>query len=253
MYRWCAYCQRYLGEQAPFDDHVLTHGICEGCDQRNSLGDVALVDGIRPIAAFYSDVMSIARTGEQPAVTDVLNRGFALGLRPLDLLIGVLQPTLYEVGKLWERGELTPQQEAAFSSFCDRVIDRLVTAQAMRAPRCQGPLVLVMNAHWNRHTLGLRMAAFLMRERGVNAEELLPTPPLDLLREVLVARRPDVVGVSLATDWQAAFLDALLDIASTLQVEPRIVAGGAAVRAGCPLPAGVEDWAAFEVSSRQTL
>lgn len=34
MIRWCSYCQKFLGERAPFDDPSFTHGICERCDLR---------------------------------------------------------------------------------------------------------------------------------------------------------------------------------------------------------------------------
>jgi hypothetical protein len=90
------------------------------------------------------------------------------------------------------------------------------------------------------------MATFLLRERGVNARALSPTPPLDQLRNVLCEHQPAVVGVSLATDRHAAFLDQLLAIVATLEPRPRIVAGGSAVRGGCALPAGVEAWRAVE-------
>ena len=31
MFRWCSYCQTFIGESKPFEDFSLTHGICKYC------------------------------------------------------------------------------------------------------------------------------------------------------------------------------------------------------------------------------
>ena len=49
-------------------------------------------------------------------------------------------------------------------------------------------------------------------------------------------------GVSLATEWQIPFLRSLVDVVAELAVKPRILVGGAAVRAGCDLGPGVEQY-----------
>jgi len=246
MYRWCAYCQHYLGEKAPFEDYSLTHGICAECVYRGTLRDHDAITRMQPIVDFYTDVANMARSGETVPVATVVRRGLALGMRPVDLLVGILQPTLYEVGHLWESGLMTSSQEASFSSFCDAVMTELTREQELLCPAVSAPLVLLLNAEGNRHTLGLRMATFLLREGGLNAQTLVPTPSSAELAAVLADRRPAVVGVSLATNRQLPFLDAILTMVARHRPPPRVVAGGPAVRAGCALPPGVEGWTQLE-------
>ena len=35
----CAWCQRYMGSKEPLADPAVSHGICDGCVERESLDD----------------------------------------------------------------------------------------------------------------------------------------------------------------------------------------------------------------------
>jgi methanogenic corrinoid protein MtbC1 len=247
MYRWCAYCQQFLGEKAPLNDHSLTHGICSFCIARDGVSDADAIERVRPIVAFLNDLMRTVRSGEELLVSAVVARGFALGLRPADLLVGILQPSLYEVGRLWEVGQLTPRQEAVFSSFCEGVIVELTAEQRRRGPPVGARSLVLLTAPGNRHRLGPRMVTFLLREHWVNAEFLEETPPPDELLALLEARRPALVGASLASSLDVPYLDVLVPLVGSLSPRPRVLAGGAAVRAGCAIPPGVE--ARFEIDA----
>lgn len=234
MFVWCAYCQRYSGERAPYDQYTLTHGICATCQAREITDEEILA--MREISAFYGGVLESALAG-QP-VSDFIARGRALGLRSLDLLVGILQPVLYEVGKAWERGTIATEVEARFSKLCDEVITTLDRELVVTS----GRRIMLLAAHWNRHTLGLRMTAYRLRDAGFDVRVVAPTPPLDQLCSMIEAIEPEIVGVSVATEWQLGFLEELAAIIATSRLRPRIVAGGLAVRAGVELPAGVERW-----------
>ena len=241
MYRWCSYCQHYLGEQEPFTDYALTHGICQACVTRGAATDDGAIARSRELAAFFRTLTDSAVVGDPMTVSQVLATGGTLALRPLDLLIGILQPILHDIGRRWEAGQVSAAFEGRFSALCDQVLAQLTAAQAAALDPAQ-PLILMMNAHWNRHTLGLRMAAFLMREQGLHVMALEPTPALTELPGVLASLRPATIGISVATEWQLPFVATVRELTSTLAPVPRVVVGGIAVRAGCNLPPGVERW-----------
>src|SRR4051812_46433697 len=114
MFRWCAYCCRFLGERAPFEDFTPTHGLCGECETRGTMTDSAAIARVRPILALHDRLLAeAARTdgGETPA-EEVLEEGRRLGIRPLDLLMGVIQPLLYEIGRRWEDGKIERSVEA---------------------------------------------------------------------------------------------------------------------------------------------
>jgi hypothetical protein len=39
----CAWCQKYMGSMEPFHDPAISHGICEGCLERDSLADAPVL------------------------------------------------------------------------------------------------------------------------------------------------------------------------------------------------------------------
>jgi methanogenic corrinoid protein MtbC1 len=250
VYRWCSYCQHYLGEREPFDDHALTHGICRDCVARNALRDDEALERIKPIRNFYADVINITRASEPALVPLVVRRGLALNLRPVDLLMGILQPALYEVGRLWESGQLTFEQEASFTRFCEAALEELTMEQNRSRSLSHRPRVLLLNAEGNLHTIGIRLAAFVLREEGHNVQALVSTPPMEDLPELLRAQRPALVGVSLSLEQQLPYLDGLMKIVATLPERPRVVAGGYLVRAGVTLPPEVEPLADLGVLLR---
>jgi hypothetical protein len=39
----CAWCQKYMGSKEPFDNPAVSHGICNGCCDRDSLADAPVL------------------------------------------------------------------------------------------------------------------------------------------------------------------------------------------------------------------
>jgi hypothetical protein len=39
----CAWCQKYMGSMEPFHDPAVSHGICTGCLERDSLEDAPVL------------------------------------------------------------------------------------------------------------------------------------------------------------------------------------------------------------------
>ena len=39
----CAWCQRYMGSKEPLHDPAVSHGICSGCVERQTLADAPVV------------------------------------------------------------------------------------------------------------------------------------------------------------------------------------------------------------------
>ena len=116
MIRWCSNCQTYQGEVPPFDSYAITHGICEVCAAKGlMLGGPALAK-IQPIVDFHNRVREEAKAGFITPPHSLLAEAITLEIQPIDLLIGLLQPALYEIGELWARGEVSIATEHRFSA-----------------------------------------------------------------------------------------------------------------------------------------
>ena len=246
MFRWCAYCVSFLGERAPFEDFAPTHGICAACERDGAIMSDEAVARAKPLLAFHQRLMRAATglTGHEPARSPaaLCDEGRALGIRPIDLAMGLLQPLLYEVGRLWQTGEITAATEARFTAFVEELLDYLVLDQQRRLAPAVGRPLFLLSATGNRHTVGIRMLGLRLREEGHDVRVIRdPIEPAWLLRLIEIMR-PSVVGISLSESSQLAFAKQTSDALRDRKLDARLCVGGFGVRGLDPsgLPPGLE-------------
>ncbi len=233
MIRWCSYCQEFVGETAPFDDFSLTHGICPGCASRGFAALAGLVERGTQIAEFYASLRKQAATGELLDVDQTIHEAEVdLGIRSFDLFVGMIQPLLYEVGKLWAEGKVTVAIEHQFTAFAEGILEqmskRMATKTGLEAPTHAG--VLLVCAGGNYHTVGVRALNLALRDAGIASRALFPgLPPRDIV-DAVRRFRPRALGVSVSLPTQVPEVQLVLEL---LRQEPiirpeLIVVGGVA-------------------------
>lgn len=239
MIRWCAYCQRYQGDVEPLDDYSVTHTICEACVAQGAL-QRPVPPSIKAIQTFFS---SIARSGEGPGLTaaEVVAQGDALGLDPVDLLLGVVQPVLHQIGDRWARAEATIAEEHRVSALCASVIQTMIARETnLAALRERKPLaVLLVVAEGNQHTLGAQVLEVFLRRHHVPTYAVYPALPAHEIVALARRLRPRVVAISAALPEQipSASIVAEQLAAQPPSERPRVVVGGRALAGGPALPA----------------
>ena len=235
MIEWCSYCQRFQGERPPFDRFELSHGVCEACARRGAMLDPDAAAAARPVAELFRGVRVAARTGRPLLAADVLGRAEALGVRPVDLLVGMMQPALHEIGELWARGEVTVDVEHRFSAAVEELVAvlRAGTAEPPPGARC-GARFLLVNADGNYHTLGVRIVELMLRWAGCQVTAVVPGLPVADVVYAVQELRPEVLGVSVA---MLPEMRAVGELGAALESvapdhRPRLVVGGRLVKAG---------------------
>jgi methanogenic corrinoid protein MtbC1 len=230
MIRWCSYCQRFLGEVQPFDDPSFTHGICVPCEQRLERGE-NVKEQTATVRSLFGRIMDGARAGDEHGCASILEEARAMGLGTDSILVGLLEPALYQAGIEWQGGQLSVASEHRLTSWCDRAFSMLEPG-----PRSSGPLdLLILQAPGNRHTLGPRFAAQVLRARGLSVEAVVPDLPLNEIVTVARELHPRFIGLSCALP---SAVPPAVDLITRLrgQLEPglccRYVLGGFAFRLG---------------------
>lgn len=245
MIRWCAYCQTYQGECAPFDDFRFTHGICRPCVARGVVEDDGALARLQPIVDFYDRLRKEARLGFQTPPNRLLEEGNRLGVRPIELLLGLLQPALCEMADLWRCGQVPSDRGIRFSGlvayFIEELAEHYPNPSSGRAGR---PFeVLVLAAPGNRHALGPRLVELVLRSQGVSALSVAPGIPVSEARALVQALNPAVLGLSISAKVQsraAVALGKALDETMGPGVPHRVM-GGYAVKVG-ELPSPFPGW-----------
>src|SRR5262249_54558480 len=117
---------------------------------------------------FYA-LFDAGRHEDFKAAARILENAIAANCKPVDLLLGMISPMLYEIGEEWKRGALSVEAEHRFTAFSEKVVQlvqtQISTATATSIPTSATQLFL-MNAPGNRHDLAVRMLSMWLIDRG---------------------------------------------------------------------------------------
>lgn len=193
MIVWCAYCQRLIREVAPLTGFDISHGICARCQARLEV-DPSFTGDDRSIIEFYRALFAAACKADRRACVDLVRRALDMGLPPAEVMLGVVQPALVEVGEKWELGEITVADEHEFTAWCETMLAHF----EVEAGPPEDLDILIVPAPGNRHCLGPRIAEQVLLAAGVRARCIVPELPVDDLAVRVARHRPSWVGFSCA-------------------------------------------------------
>jgi methanogenic corrinoid protein MtbC1 len=176
--------------------------------------------------------LSAALEGDLAGAAHAITKAAELGMPLAQLFEGALRPALYEVGTRWEAGTLPVGQEKEISELARDLIAELSRRHANQNPR--GPVIVAACVAGERHELGLRMVAGLLRERGYRVHFLGADVDPRFLQERVEQWQPAAVLLS------ATRTERLPDLANAIQAVraastesdmPIVVGGGQLVSA----------------------
>jgi methanogenic corrinoid protein MtbC1 len=175
------------------------------------------------------------------AAQQIIEDAEKLGVREIDILLGIIAPMLYQIGEDWKRGTVTITEEHRFTAFCKEVLE-LISAQvkfvlSTNPTREERAELLLMNAPGNCHTLALSMLALWLANQGKRAWIIDVPLNLDELVALVRTTQPRLVLISMVMAEQAPSVVAIAErIAQPPHpVRPKIIVGGYAVKTGLVL------------------
>ncbi len=142
------------------------------------------------IEEFLAALVAADRGRAEDVVVRLVERGWAAD----DVRLGLIAPTLYEVGERWARGRLTVGDEHLATGLCDWLLSELAGWEHV-PPTGRGTAIVGCSED-ELHGLGARIVADMLRERGWRVLYLGAATPADALEGVVRARRPTLVALS---------------------------------------------------------
>lgn len=165
-----------------------------------------LVSETREVVHFFRELFSAGRAGDRSACAQLLARGRARGYRQAEMLVGLVQPALAEIGRQWEAAEVTVADEHRFTAWCETML-------ALLEPTTQDPSavdIMLLVAPGNQHVLGPRIAEQVFRSKGIGALFVTPTLPTQEVFRLAAHHGASWLGYSCALPHHvAAALDAI--------------------------------------------
>jgi MerR family transcriptional regulator, light-induced transcriptional regulator len=144
--------------------------------------------GFGDLAGYYLE-LALA-DGHDEAVDLVL----ASGLTPQDVLLHLLEPAQVELGRRWERDDVSVAQEHETTALTQRVMALLRGRRRRVAPN--GRSVLTAAVGEELHSVGLEMVTDLLGLAGWSVEQAPGAVEHTTVVEQVARTRPDVVALS---------------------------------------------------------
>jgi len=238
MLKWCSYCQQFLGEVPDYEDLVITHGICTGCNPK--VRDFTKSDFARArlLKGVQRKLFDAGRRNDLKAAEKFIEDAVKANIRPFDILIGIIAPMLYQVGEDWKKGILSVEAEHRFTAFCEKTFDLIAPGVTGKMPanvtRSNETDVLLMNAPGNEHTLAIRIIDLWLVSEGMRAQIADPHIELDRLITLVRSTRPTMLLISMALAEQRRDVVAIAERIAELpkSTRPKVIVGGYAVKLG---------------------
>jgi len=138
-------------------------------------------------AALVDALLESAEAFDATRFDVMLDAAFALG--HLVAIRDVVLPVLGEIGRRWERAEITVGHE----HFASHLVERRLLGLAKGWESGRGPLALLACPSGERHTLGLVCFGLVLAERGWRISYLGADTPVDQILDVSGSMSPNAV------------------------------------------------------------
>lgn len=190
-----------------------------------------------PVGAWstvYKDIVQALVQGERHKIMQ-LGRDVVKSTRDLvDFYLQVLQPAMYTIGEMWERGEIGVAKEHLASAL----VNRLMSVQyidLMRTEEEKRGKVIVSAAANEFHEIGATMVANSLELDGWEVEYLGANVPQDELLGFVSSHKPDILAMSVAMPFNLEAMQSVIQNIAFWPAEnrPKIMVGGLAF-AGFP-------------------
>ncbi len=137
-------------------------------------------------------------------VTQALSNGWSLA----DVYVLLLQHALYEVGRLWEHGQLSVAQEHVCTAITQQIMTSLHGRLFQTAKT--GKWLLATSIGGNFHSVGIRMLADIFELDGWHTSYLGADAPAQMILDRLASSPHDVLAISAALDAHVPSVAALI-------------------------------------------
>lgn len=177
--------------------------------------------------------LGLVLAGLRTEALSLLAAAFDDGTPVERLYLEVLQPTLGEIGQLWEAGQSGVTHEHVCTGITRAAIAQLATRGS--AVRPDGRVAVLAAVGRERHDLGLTMVADMLERHGWTAVLLGADTPVRDLPRAACAQRADLVALSCTLAAHLADLRAAISVLRThrrLVCTPILVGGRAFAVAG---------------------
>jgi methanogenic corrinoid protein MtbC1 len=174
-----------------------------------------------------SSYLGAIREGDRRRAFEIIDNARSSGLDLGTLYVGVFQPALREIGRLWQENQISVADEHLATAITQAAMARAYEG-AFTWRSTEGRTLVAACVDIERHEVGLRMLCDLLDLEGWHTTYLGATVPVESLVAMVQRRRPDVLALSVALSPHLPRLRAVIDAVKQALGDdrPLIIVGG---------------------------
>jgi methanogenic corrinoid protein MtbC1 len=183
----------------------------------------------------------------QEALRLVMKEGISAGIAVPDLVLQVIQPAQYEIGRLWQENRISVAQEHLGTAISQLVLAHLYPH--LPRERRRGRTALVATVEGELHDMGARVTADFLEMAGYDVRYLGASVPADHLVAMIEQERPHLLALSTTIPTHLPMVRRTVDrVCEATKGELPILLGGRAFT-----QVSTADWQASNVSTCATV
>lgn len=182
-------------------------------------------------AALAKKYLRVLLDGERGKAGELITGAVDSGVSIRDIYLQVLAPCLYEVGRLWQTGQVTVAHEHFFSAATQFIMSELYPRIHKHAA-LNGRVAIAACVEGELHEIGLRMISDLLELEGWQTFYLGANTPASSVIEITREKKAQVLALSICLPSSGPALRALISSArKNLDDGVRIAIGGYSISA----------------------
>lgn len=156
------------------------------------------------LAAAYLDALLV---GERHRASQLVLDAVEEGTSVKEIYLNVFQPCQREIGRLWQRNEVSVAEEHYVTAATQLIMSQLYPR--IFSARKTGRRLVATCVGGELHEIGVRMVADFFEMEGWDTYYLGANTPTDSVLETLESRQPDLLGISATITFN---LDGVIDL-----------------------------------------
>lgn len=147
-----------------------------------------------PFKVMADDYLRRLLSQDQSGATDLIFNAADAGIPIPNLYMNVLQPSLQEVGRLWQMNRITIPQEHYFTAATKTIMSQLYPYLMQR--RLNGRRLIATCIDGELHEIGIRMVCDVFSMNGWDAVYLGASIPVKEIVTLVELEKPEVLALS---------------------------------------------------------
>jgi len=157
----------------------------------------SFIDQGSPYSTLAQQYLDAALAGDRPSANRLIMEAFGSGVSISDIYLSVLQPSQYEIGRMWQTNRITVAQEHFASGVTQMIMSQLYYPHICSMKKTGGTMLAIC-VSGELHEIGIRMVSDLFEMNGWNVTLLGANMPAYDIVESLLKHKAGVLGISAA-------------------------------------------------------